>query len=184
MNKCSILYTPQTSATLSRLSWGVINVKPLKIWISESFPEENLIHPQHGCVKVGLLLPWHRCQTAGLCQCSWESSILLGMTAALHLPGTGQYRTKGESTLIAQFPLARRNGLQNTSWHVLLNFCGFLLFLQNKFWQLKNNSYRTFYRNLTMDVKRLYNFSQGLETWIWIKLNKKYCFSVARFVDF
>lgn len=24
-----------------------------------------------------------------------------------------------------------------------------------------------------MDVKRLYNFSQGPETWIWIKLNKK-----------
>lgn len=39
-----------------------------------------------------------------------------------------------------------------------------LLFLQNKFWQLKNNSYRTFHRSLTMDVKRLYKFSQGLET--------------------
>lgn len=54
---------------------------------------------QHGFVKAGWLLPWHHCQTADLSQCSWERSVLLGMTVALHLPGIVQYQTKGESTL-------------------------------------------------------------------------------------
>lgn len=69
------------------------------------------------------------------------------------------------------------------SWRTHLGICSppeflwifVVVFCKISFWQLKNYSYRTFIGTWQW-MLRLYNFSQGPETWIWIKLNKKYLF--------
>lgn len=168
-------YIPQTPAGLFVLFWGVINGKPLKTWILENLLEENPT-PQAGCVPVGSLpRPQARLQAGPVLL--RESSA--GPDAPLYLLQTlVKYDTEKAVTL--SFGPEERPGEHILRYVLRLNPCGIFCcchcFLQNKFWQLKNYSFKSLYRNSAMDVKRLYNFSQGPETWIWIKLNKKYLF--------
>lgn len=136
--------------------------KPLKIWILENLPEENLIHPMvvwkwDGCC-LGTAARLQVCVSVlGRVAFCWAWLLLFTCQA---LVNTIQ---KERVPLLDSFLWPR-----GIACRTHLGICSptkflLLLFLQNKFWQLKNNSYKTFYRNLTMDIKRLYNFSQDLK---------------------
>lgn len=129
------------------LSWGVINVKPLKIWILENLLEENPT-PQHGCVRVGLLCwlgprPGHAVCSSIRGRVVFCWAWLLRSTCSRHWLCTIQIKKRDYPCWIISFGPEKWTGEHILANVLLLKLCGCCCCccLQNKFLAVKKTTY-------------------------------------------